>query len=126
VDEHEGALARTVAETVDAWLRDPRDGALYMRLLIAVEAWRARRAAAASAQPATTVDDVDQVDDTPSETTATVPAELSAGIPPLMARLRRLQAEAHAREHPDETADDRHESDGEGPDVDPQAVADVS
>lgn len=103
VDEHEGALARTVAETVDAWLRDPRDGALYMRLLIAVEAWRARRAVAAPI-PAAAADVVDKVDEEPGENTTVATAELSAGIPPLMERLRRLQAQAHAREHPEEVA----------------------
>ncbi|OJV22872.1 MAG: hypothetical protein BGO26_00030 [Actinobacteria bacterium 69-20] len=122
MDEHEGALARTVAETVDAWLRDPRDGALYMRLLIAVEAWRARRAAGATPQPAAAVDD-DQGDEKPGEGATVAPVELSAGIPPLMARLRRLQAEAHAREHPDETANERQGGDGEGPDVASPAVA---
>lgn len=120
MDQHEGALARTVAETVDAWLRDPRDGALYMRLLIAVEAWRARRAAAA--QPPAG-DNGDQGDEKAGENTTAAPAELAAAIPPLMAQLRRLQAEAHAREHPEEPHDDDQGHDVEGPDGDPAAAA---
>lgn len=37
------ALARHVADTVDAWLRDPRDVEVYRRLVEAAEQWRAHR-----------------------------------------------------------------------------------
>ena len=42
------------------------------------------------------------VDEGVGEDATAVPAELSAAIPPLMERLRRLQAEAQARELPEE------------------------
>lgn len=38
--DREYELARHVAATADAWLTDPRDGALYQRLVDAVLAWR--------------------------------------------------------------------------------------
>ena len=56
-------------------------------------------------------------DEKPGEGATAAPVELSAGIPPLMARLRRLQAEAHAREHPDEAGPDRQEGDEDETDV---------
>jgi hypothetical protein len=74
VDEEGQRLARHLADTADAWLRDPRDRALYGRLVDAVDAWRAyvqptldgtehagrRGAAAAARRP-----DVDDVEPTP-------------------------------------------------------------
>jgi len=40
VPDHEGRLARHVAEAADAWLRDPLDAAVYRRLVDATLAWR--------------------------------------------------------------------------------------
>lgn len=100
MDEREAALARAVAETVDARLRDPRHAALYARLLIAVEAWRARRSKTDDG-PTTSVDQpaediVEQATDGPGADVMQVSAATAA----LIEKLRRIQAAAHKREHP--------------------------
>jgi hypothetical protein len=100
VDEREAALARAVAEAVDAWLRDPRHAALYARLLIAVEVWRARRSKTDDG-PTTSVDQpaediAEQATDGPGADVMQVSAATAA----LIEKLRRIQADAHKREHP--------------------------
>ena len=107
MDEREAALARAVAETVDAWLRDPRHAALYARLLIAVEAWRARRSKTDDG-PTTSVDQpaediAEQATDGPGADVMQVSAATAA----LIEKLRRIQADAHKREHPPACGDRR-------------------
>lgn len=96
MDDRAAALARAVAETVDAWLRDPRDAALYVRLLTAVEAWRARLAAIDSASDVTD----ERASDDVTAPVVREPAHVSASTAALLENLRRLQADAHRREHP--------------------------
>lgn len=99
MEGREAGLARTVAITLDAWLRDPRDAALYVRLLTAVEAWRAHVDNRPEAAPA--------IDQAPTQSDGALGAERD-GVSPvaastataaLLEKLRRIQADAHRREH---------------------------
>lgn len=87
MEAREAALAKAVADTVDAWLRDPRDAALYARLLLAVEAWR-------SAGHVTPDDDGEPG------------GETSPAAALLIDRVRRAQHRQYLREHPEERRDD--------------------
>ncbi len=97
MDAREAALAKAVAETVDAWLRDPRDAALYARLLLAVEAWR-------SAGDVTLADDGEPT------------GETSPAAAVLIDKVRRAQHRQHLREHPEDRPRSGEVA-AEGPDV---------
>jgi len=43
VDEHLAQLSHQVAAAADAWLTDPRDSSVYVRLVRAIEAYRHHR-----------------------------------------------------------------------------------